>query len=167
MPSLAALIAAHPLQKKPYNAIKFVRMNSAGVALYSIKGDAREMGAKLALKAAFEKYGAHCFHCEKWMAPQRLSHQHTRDHLHPKAAGGDDKLLNLVFACGDCNRAKGHANLIGFNVETGIAYLLALASHVGRCIEAIPVNPSIKPPALRPAEPGPVLPETAARSLPR
>ncbi len=28
--TLAALIAAHPLQKKPYNAIKFVRVNGNG-----------------------------------------------------------------------------------------------------------------------------------------
>ncbi len=161
--TLAALIAAHPLQKKPYNAIKFVRVNGDGIALYRVKGDDREMGAKLALKAAFERFGAHCFHCEKWMEPQKLSHKCTRDHLHPKVEGGNDKLHNLVFACSDCNRAKGRAHLITFNVETGIVYQLALAEHVARCIDAIPRDPALKPPMLRPAAPVSALRGTGGR----
>ena len=134
--TLAALIAAHPLQKKPYNAIKFVRVNGNGIALYTVKGDVREMGAKLALKAAFERSGAHCFHCEKWIEPQKLSYQCTRDHLHrrPKsegALGGNDRLHNLVFACSDCNHAKGRAHLMTFNVATGIVYQLGLSIGTG------------------------------------
>ncbi len=166
VPSLAALIAAHPLQTKPYNAIKFCRTNRAGVALYRVTGDDREMAAKRALKTAFERYGAHCFHCRKWMPPQSLSHQCTRDHLHPKVAGGGDKLHNLVFACGNCNRAKGRADLIGFNVETGSAYMLALAQHVARCVDSIHHDPAIKPPALLPAAPAPALPGTGGRLPP-
>ena len=98
--TLAALIAAHPLQKKPYNAIKFVRVNGNGIALYTVKGDDREMGAKLALKAAFERFGAHCFHCEKWMEPQKLSYQCTRDHRHRKAEG-ERALAEDVARCID------------------------------------------------------------------
>ena len=144
--TLAALIAAHPLQKKPYNAIKFVRVNGDGIALYRVKGDDREMGAKLALKAAFERFGAHCFHCEKWMEPQKLSHRCTRDHLHRRPEGGNDKLHNLVFACSDCNRAKGRAHLITFNVETGIVYQLGLSIGTGGTCRTVhrrhPARPS-------------------------
>ena len=73
MLSLPRLIAAHPLQKKPYNAIKFARVDGQGTALYTVGKDKKELGAAAALKVAFEQWGGHCFHCKAWMQPQRLS----------------------------------------------------------------------------------------------
>lgn len=138
MPSLPALLAAHPLSKKPYNAIKFARFDGQGTALYRVGKDKKELGAAAALKVAFEKWGGHCFHCKAWMPPQPLSQQCTRDHLRPRKDGGGDFLHNLVFACGRCNRAKGGADLISFRSDAGKEYMAALERHLARCIKALP-----------------------------
>ena len=137
MPSLNALIAAHPLSKKPYNAIKFARFDGQGTALYTVGKNKKELGAAAALKAAFEQLGGHCFHCKVWMPPQPLSQHCTRDHLRPRKNGGGDFLHNLVFACGQCNRAKGGAELITFRSEAGIEYMAALEAHLTKCMKAL------------------------------
>lgn len=136
MRTLQALLAAHPLPKKPYNAIKFARFDGQGTPLYTVGKDKKELGAATALKIAFEQWGAHCFHCNAWMPPQPLSQQCTRDHLRPKVRGGEDFLHNLVFACGPCNRAKGGADLISFRSEVGAKYMAALEAHLAKCIRA-------------------------------
>lgn len=136
MPSLHALLAAHPLPKKPYDEIRFARFNGQSTALYTVGKSKKELGAAAALKMAFEKWGGHCFHCKIWMPPQPLSQDCTRDHLRPRKAGGSDLLHNLVFACGKCNRAKGGADLISFRAEAGIEYMAALEAHLTKCIQA-------------------------------
>lgn len=137
MTSLHALLAAHPLPKKPYNAIKFVRFDGNGIPLYIVGKDTQELGAATALKAAFERWGAHCFHCKTWMPAQRLSQDCTRDHLRPRKAGGGAFLHNLVFSCGPCNRAKGAADLISFRAEVGVEYMAALEAHLAKCIRSM------------------------------
>ncbi|MEO5809538.1 MAG: HNH endonuclease signature motif containing protein [Sphingomicrobium sp.] len=134
MTALHMLLAAHPLRKKPYNAIRFARVDGNGTPLYTVAKDPREVGAAAALKAAFENFGGHCFHCKEWMPPQPLSHRCTRDHLHPRKEGGTDFLHNLVFACGRCNREKGGSDLITFRADAGIEYMTALNAHLVRCI---------------------------------
>ncbi|WP_165843882.1 HNH endonuclease [Phenylobacterium kunshanense] len=71
------------------------------------------------------------------MPPQPLSQACTRDHLRPKKDGGKDYLHNLVFACGDCNRAKGGSDLITFRAEVGVEYLKALDAHIVRCLTTL------------------------------
>jgi hypothetical protein len=137
MASLGRIIAAHPLAKKPYNAIKFVRVDGNGTALYTVGRDKQELGAAEALRFAFERFGAHCFHCKGWMKPQPLSQDCTRDHLRPKRDGGRNYLHNLVFACGPCNRAKGGTDLISFRAEVGVEYLKALDAHLVRCLKKL------------------------------
>lgn len=138
MSSLDRLIAAHPLgAKKPYNAIKFARVDGNGAPLYTVVRDKKEFGPAAALKAAFERLGGHCFHCGKWMPPQPLSHACTRDHLRPRRDGGGDYLHNLVLACGPCNRSKGGDDLISFRAEAGSEYLKALDAHLVRCIRGL------------------------------
>ncbi|RAK69098.1 hypothetical protein DJ019_03575 [Phenylobacterium kunshanense] len=137
MSALHKALAAHPLPKKPYNSIKFVRIDGNGVPLYRVGKSERELGAAAALKSAFEQFGGHCFHCKVWMPPQPLSQACTRDHLRPKKDGGKDYLHNLVFACGDCNRAKGGSDLITFRAEVGVEYLKALDAHIVRCLTTL------------------------------
>lgn len=137
MKSLHHFVAAHPLEKKPYNAIKFARVDGNGTPLYTVGKDKKECGAAEALRTAFEKFGGHCFHCKEWMPPQRLSHDCTRDHLRPKRDGGQDYLHNLVFSCGPCNREKGGADVIGFRPEVGSEYLKALDAHLVRCLKKL------------------------------
>ncbi len=48
-----------------------------------------------------------------------------------RALGRNDKLHSLVFACSDCNHAKGRAHLMTFNVATGIVYELGLSIGTG------------------------------------
>ena len=134
---LSKTVAAHPLDKKPYNAIKFSRVDGNGTILYRVAKDKKELGAKAALKLALERLGGHCFHCRKWMPPQTLSHECTRDHLNPKVAGGNDHLFNLVLACGPCNRSKGRSDLVEFHPERGAEFLKALDKHFTKCLEAL------------------------------
>lgn len=137
MSVLNRLVAAHPLQKKPYNAIKFVRVDGNGTPLYTVGKDKMEFGGPEALRRAFQKFGAHCFHCGDWMPAQPLSQDCTRDHLRPKRDGGRDYLHNLVFACGSCNRLKGGDDLISFRTDVGAKYLKALDAHLVRCLKKL------------------------------
>jgi 5-methylcytosine-specific restriction endonuclease McrA len=137
MNMLHKFVAAHPLAKKPYNAIKFARVDGNGTLLYVVGKSAKELGAGAALRAAFELFGGHCFHCSVWMPPQPLSHSCTRDHLRPRKDGGGDFLHNLVFSCGSCNRAKGGSDLISFHAEAGTEYLKALDAHLVRCLKIL------------------------------
>lgn len=137
MTALRKIVAAHPLDKKPYNAIKFVRVDGNGTPLYRVARNAKEVGAAEALRLAFELCGGHCFHCKKWMPPQPLSHDCTRDHLRPKKDGGRDYLHNLVFACGPCNRSKGGSDVISFRADAGSEYMKALDAHLVRCLKLL------------------------------
>ena len=138
MSSLDKIVAAHPLaNKKPYNAIKFARVDHNGTPLYTVGRDQKALGAAAALRAAFEQFGGHCFHCKQWMPPQPMSHDCTPDHLRPKKDGGQDYLHNLVFACGPCNREKGGSDLISFRVEVGVEYMKALDEHLVRCLRTL------------------------------
>lgn len=137
MSLLPKVLAGHPLPKKPYNAIKFVRTNGAGIPLYTVGRDKREFGAASALKTAFELYGGHCFHCKTWMPPQPLSHDCTRDHLRPRKDGGGNYLHNLVFACRACNRTKGGSDLITFRAEVGVEYMKVLDAHLVKCLQIL------------------------------
>lgn len=137
MSAFDRIVAAHPLAKTPYNAIKFVRWDGNGAPLYRVAQEEKEMGAAEALRLAFELFGAHCFHCKKYMHAQPLSPDCTRDHLRPKVGGGLNYLHNLVFACGKCNREKGGSDLIAFSPEVGSEYLKALDEHLVRCLKAL------------------------------
>jgi len=138
MSSLNRIVAAHPLVKyKPYNAIKFAGVDANGTLLYTVAGEETKLSAPSALKAAFEKFGAKCFHCGDWMEPQPMSHHCTRDHVRPKSGGGGNHLHNLVFACGKCNRAKGGNDLVSFSIELGDQYLKALDEHLVRCLKKL------------------------------
>jgi 5-methylcytosine-specific restriction endonuclease McrA len=137
MAKLEAIVAAHPINKKPYHCIRFVKLSAHGKPLYTVTGDVRALGALKALKVAFELHGGHCFHCGRWLEPQKLSQSATRDHVHPKAEGGHDYLHNLVITCGNCNRSKAATNIVDFQVERGKDYLQALDAHIARCIAAM------------------------------
>lgn len=137
MHSLHRIVAAHPLQKKPYNAIKYACVDHNGTPLYTVGKDVKKLGAAAALRSALEQFGGHCFHCKKWMQPQPMSHDCTRDHLRPRKDGGQNYLHNLVFACGDCNREKGSKDLISFRPDVGMAYMKALDEHLVRCLKRL------------------------------
>ena len=139
MSSLERIVAAHPLgNRKPYNAIKFARVDGRGTPLYTVGKGTQAYGALEALRTAFEWLGGHCFHCGTWMEAQPLSQNCTRDHLRLRVQGGSSYLHNLVLACGTCNREKGGADLISFRPEAGSEYLAALEEHLVRCIKHLP-----------------------------
>ena len=134
MTNLTKLLSKHPLDAKPYNAIVFARLDQHDAPLYLVTGSQVERGAKASLKAAFELYGANCFHCGKFMPAQPMSKDCTRDHLRPRKDGGGDHLHNLVYSCGPCNLKKGCDNLISFQAESGEKYLRSLVAHLERCL---------------------------------
>jgi 5-methylcytosine-specific restriction endonuclease McrA len=49
--------------------------------------------------------GTTCFYCGIGFGPEGSS-QRTVDHRVPRAAGGTDGLINVVFACRACNERK-------------------------------------------------------------
>ena len=137
---LEQLLAAHPLGETPYNSISFSRVDGNGTLLYRVALDPKEMGAREALRVAFEQSGAQRFHCKEWMDPQPLSQRCNRDHVIPKRAGGKDHLHNMVASCGSCNRKKGGQDIIAFQIERGSEYLKALEEHLVRCLNTISDN---------------------------
>lgn len=54
------------------------------------------------------KYGNSCVYCNAIDVPLNL------DHVVPKAAGGSDRVSNLVTACINCNQAKGNQPIEAF-----------------------------------------------------
>lgn len=141
MSSLERIVAAHPLRKyKPYNAIKFSRADGNGTPLYTvgkISKNSKELGAAAALRAAAQKFGGHCFYCERYMPPEQVPEVCTNDHLQPRAKGGHDYLHNLVFACVDCNRDKRAQDLISYRPDDGREYLEALDAHLVLCLKSL------------------------------
>jgi 5-methylcytosine-specific restriction endonuclease McrA len=141
MSSLARIVAAHPLQDfTPYNAIKFARVDGNGTPLYTVGRETKEMGAAAALRSAAQKFGGHCFYCDKFMRPEEVPKVCTNDHLQPRAKGGHDYLHNLVFACVRCNRDKGAQDLISYRPNEGRDYLNALDAHLVRCLRKLGSN---------------------------
>lgn len=136
MTSLSQIVAAHPLQGPPYNAIKFVRLDGQGTPLYRV-GKNKEQGALKALKQAFELHGGHCFYCRVPMKPQPMSQDCTRDHVRPTSVGGQDFLHNLVLACGPCNRSKGGQGVVSFRVGAAEKYVKALDRHLVKCLKML------------------------------
>jgi 5-methylcytosine-specific restriction endonuclease McrA len=66
----------------------------------------------------FDKTGGHCWHCKN-----PLGFDWHADHLMPRAAGGSNKLENLVPSCPECNQEKADyigwtKNPLGFESET-------------------------------------------------
>ena len=137
MTALEQIVAAHPLDTKPYHCIRFVRVGPHGRPLYRVTRDGRALGAREALKSAFERHGGHCFHCGKWHPPQPLAGQCSRDHVRAQSRGGGHHLHNLVISCANCNRRKGSQDLVRFEVERGAAYLKALDEHIVRCLQQL------------------------------
>lgn len=137
MSALSSIVAAHPLRESPYSRIEYVRPDGMGTPLYRVAGDSKEMGAAEALKRAFEKFGAECFHCRKVLKAQKLSQACNRDHLRPRKLGGRSYLHNLVVTCGDCNRRKGARDIVTFKPERGAEYLKALDEHIMRCLSEL------------------------------
>jgi 5-methylcytosine-specific restriction endonuclease McrA len=130
-------VLAHPLNASPYNRIRFKRFDGQSTAIYEVEGHAGESGAYEALARAFAKYGAECFHCGKRMPASNSMDQASRDHIHPKAKGGSERLHNLVLAHKKCNQNKAALPLAKFNPDAGDKYLRALDEHISRCIETL------------------------------
>jgi hypothetical protein len=60
----------------------------------------------------FEAQHGLCFHCHKPMVFFRddgdgAKHMATREHVYPRANGGDHYSNNIVLAHGDCNERRG------------------------------------------------------------
>ena len=55
----------------------------------------------------FKRDGFKCQYCGS-SAPDVILHV---DHINPVVNGGDNKIINLVTSCFDCNRGKGKRTL--------------------------------------------------------
>ena len=133
MEQMLKQLLAHPIDEKPYNAIRFSRFDGQGTPLYRLRKIEGEFGAKEALKRAFALHGAHCFHCRMHFERDKLGGM-TRDHVLPHVAKGSDFLHNLLFACKPCNNGKGSKGFAAFKPERAEAYLDALNRHLERSL---------------------------------
>lgn len=57
--------------------------------------------------------GTHCFYCGVTFEDLG-SRQRTIDHRLPRSQGGNDRLINVVFACRACNQRKGDQSEVDF-----------------------------------------------------
>jgi len=130
-------LLAHPLQRAPYNAVKFSRFDHFGTPVFTVSDDVVPRNAKGALKAAFERFGGNCFHCKTFIPAGDFAEHVTLDHVRPLSKGGTDELHNLVLACKHCNRMKGDRLLARFSGDRGDEYLVALDIHLTKCAEAL------------------------------
>lgn len=55
-----------------------------------------------------EKWGRKCAYCDAQNTPL------TIDHIHPKSAGGSDRVSNLTLACFPCNQRKSNRDVAEF-----------------------------------------------------
>ena len=55
-----------------------------------------------------EKWGRKCVYCDAEHTPL------TIDHIHPKSAGGSDRVSNLTLACFPCNQRKSNQEVRAF-----------------------------------------------------
>jgi len=131
--SLDRILAAHPLQDKPYNEIRFERCDGNGTPLYTVGCDKKPISARKALRLAAKRFGGVCFHCSQPLKAADL----TNDHLRPKSDDGGDYLHNLVLACVECNRKKGKHDLVSYRPRKGREYLKALDEHLVRCLNEL------------------------------
>lgn len=137
MGDLSKFVAAHPLGKfTPYNAIKFSHIGPHGTPLYRVGKSTVTQSAEVALRKAFESYGGKCFFCEDFI-PAREKHRFSLDHVRAKKDGGTRFLHNLVFACIECNKKKGHLDLASFDPEASDRYFKALDEHLVRCLSKL------------------------------
>ena len=126
-------LLAHPIAKKPYNAIRFSGFDHNGTPLYELREIKGACGAKEALRRAFALHGAHCFHCGTYHPKGDLGTM-TRDHVVPLAIDGSEYLHNLLFACKPCNATKGSKGLVSFKPDKAAAYLDALNRHLDKSV---------------------------------
>lgn len=63
-------------------------------------------GTAKARKSLYASQKGICGYCRSETSFEKF----TVDHVRPKSKGGSDATVNLVGACLDCNREKGHKN---------------------------------------------------------
>lgn len=55
----------------------------------------------------------YCWYCGKEMEPSKL----TKDHVFPRAKGGDNDMDNIIMVCKMCNSSKGDMDLFEWYAE--------------------------------------------------
>lgn len=57
--------------------------------------------------------GDFCWYCGKKLPKDQL----TKDHVFPRANGGQDTIDNIIFVCKSCNSSKGKTDLVEWFVK--------------------------------------------------
>jgi hypothetical protein len=134
---LHEIVAHHPIGETPYNKLIYVGANCHGTPLFQVMGTSRTpCSAPTALRAAFIRYGGHCYYCGTRLKPQARPSPMSIDHVIPKALGGTNLLHNFVIACKPCNKSKGSQAILEYKLEAGNAYLTALERHIADAVRS-------------------------------
>jgi len=81
-----------------------------------------------------EKWGRKCFYCDIADVPLQI------EHIHPRSAGGTDRVSNLTLACAKCNQKKGNKDAKTFLKGKPEKYA-ALLKQAKKCLkDAAAVN---------------------------
>jgi 5-methylcytosine-specific restriction endonuclease McrA len=85
-------------------AMELVRFDMQQMQNPQIQGVEYQQGALAGYEVReylLEKWGRRCAYCGAEGVPLQV------EHIHPRAAGGSDRVSNLSLACGPCNHKKG------------------------------------------------------------
>tara|TARA_B100001250_G_C19313012_1_gene577081 strand:- start:23 stop:421 length:399 start_codon:yes stop_codon:yes gene_type:complete len=72
--------------------------------LYQMKAQTRSEARRKWKEAIKEKWNHVCAYCGEHKDQMSL------DHIHAKAMGGNSEVTNVLCACVECNKDKGHKN---------------------------------------------------------
>lgn len=67
-------------------------------------------------KKVYAKCKGHCAYCGRPITLEEM----TADHVVPKAAGGSNKISNLLPCCRECNSSKANSSLSQYRAEVNI-----------------------------------------------
>lgn len=69
-------------------------------------------------KKVYAKCKGHCAYCGRPITLEEM----TADHVVPKAAGGSNKISNLLPCCRECNSSKANSSLSQYRTEVNIKW---------------------------------------------
>lgn len=90
-----------PITEASVEIVKFDTQAMVNSEISGVEYQQGELAGYEVREYLLEKWGRTCAYCGKKDVPLQV------EHIHPKAAGGSDRVSNLTLACQPCNQRKG------------------------------------------------------------
>ena len=101
MEAVAKLRAGLPVTTVSTEHVKFDTQRMQDAEISGVEYQQGELVGYEIREYLLEKWNRQCAYCDAEGVPLEI------EHVHPKCAGGSDRVSNLVVACHTCNQAKG------------------------------------------------------------